>query len=124
MTDETRHHQESTEGTAPPRRPVLGLRVAQRRRALPGSGGRRLADPHPPRGRTEGPPPPPRPVRAWGGPQPRRAPPGGGGRGRAGPVAPRHEPAVGPSATRLATARILRRPTPAAAARPAPARAA
>src|SRR4051812_49152818 len=84
MTDETRHHQESTEGTAPPRRPVLGLRVAQRRRALPGSGGRRLAE----------------------------------------ALAHRHEPAVGPSATRLATARIQRRPTTAAAARPAPARAA
>src|SRR4051812_44122277 len=84
MTDETGHHQETTEGTAPPRRPLLGLRVAQRRRALPGSGGRRLAE----------------------------------------AVAQRPEPAVGPAATRLATARIQRRPSAAAAVRPAPARAA
>src|SRR5262245_61783825 len=43
MSDET-GHQGSTEGAARPRRPVLGLRVAQRRRALSGSGGRRLAE--------------------------------------------------------------------------------
>src|SRR5690348_7051716 len=43
MSDET-GHQGSTEGAPRPRRPVLGLRVAQRRRALSGSGGRRLAE--------------------------------------------------------------------------------
>ena len=84
MTDET-EHQGSTEGAARPRRPVLGLRVAQRRRALSGSGGRRLAE----------------------------------------AVGERHEPALGPSATRLSTARLQRRSNAAAAGpRPAPVRAA